>query len=65
MTDIPASPMMKDGMARPTGRDMMGWVARGEVGMAIGVIGVILLLILPIPTFLLDVLLALSLVSAC
>jgi flagellar biosynthesis protein FlhA len=64
MTDIPASPMMKDGMARPTGRDMMGWVARGEVGMAIGVIGVILLLILPIPTFLLDVLLALSLVSS-
>ncbi|MDZ4108017.1 MAG: flagellar biosynthesis protein FlhA [Brevundimonas sp.] len=56
--------MMKDGMARPTGRDMMGWVARGEVGMAIGVIGVILLLILPIPTFLLDVLLALSLVSS-
>ncbi|MDI6623921.1 MAG: flagellar biosynthesis protein FlhA [Brevundimonas sp.] len=56
--------MMKDGMARPTGRDMMGWVARGEVGMAIGVIGVILLLILPIPTFLLDMLLALSLVSS-
>lgn len=51
-------------MARPTGRDMMGWVARGEVGMAIGVIGVILLLILPIPTFLLDMLLALSLVSS-
>ncbi len=56
--------LMKDGMARPTGRDMLGWVARGEVAMAIGVIGVILLLILPIPTFLLDVLLALSLVSS-
>ena len=64
MTDVPASTMMRDGMARPTGRDMVGWVARGEVGMAIGVIGVILLLILPIPTFLLDVLLALSLVSS-
>ena len=64
MTDVPASPMMKDGMAPPTGRDMMGWVARGEVGMAVGVIGVILLLILPIPTFLLDLLLALSLVSS-
>jgi flagellar biosynthesis protein FlhA len=64
MTDVPAPALMKDGMARPTGRDMMGWVARGEVGMAIGVIGVILLLILPIPTFLLDVLLALSLVSS-
>ena len=64
MTDIPASTMMKDGMARPTGRDMMGWVVRGEVAMAIGVIGVILLLILPIPAFLMDVLLALSLVSS-
>ncbi|HWQ86569.1 flagellar biosynthesis protein FlhA [Brevundimonas sp.] len=56
--------MMKDGYARPTGRDMMGWVARGEVAMAIGVIGVILLLILPVPKFLLDLLLAISLVSS-
>lgn len=64
MTDIPASVMMKDGYARPTGRDMMGWVARGEVAMAIGVIGVILLLILPVPKFLLDLLLAISLVSS-
>ena len=44
MTDSPV--MMKDGMARPSGRDMLGWIARGEVGMAVGVIGVILLLIL-------------------
>ncbi len=64
MTDIPASVMMKDGYARPTGRDMMGWIARGEVAMAIGVIGVILLLILPVPKFLLDLLLAVSLVSS-
>ena len=64
MTDVPASVMMKDGYARPTGRDMMGWVARGEVAMAIGVIGVILLLILPVPKFLMDLLLAVSLVSS-
>jgi len=64
MTDTPASTLMKDGMARPTGRDMLGWVARSDVGMAIGVIGVILLLILPIPTWLLDILLAFSLVSS-
>ncbi len=62
MTDIPA--MMKDGMARPTGREVWGWFARGEVAMATGVIGVILLLILPIPKFLLDMLLAISLVSS-
>ncbi|WP_406853441.1 flagellar biosynthesis protein FlhA [Brevundimonas sp. BH3] len=55
---------MKDGMARPTGRDALGWLMRGEVGMAAGVIGIMLLLILPIPAFLLDVLLAISLVSS-
>jgi flagellar biosynthesis protein FlhA len=62
MTDTPV--MMKDGMARPSGKDMLGWIARGEVGMAVGVIGVILLLILPIPAFLMDVLLAISLISS-
>ncbi|WP_395650674.1 flagellar biosynthesis protein FlhA [Brevundimonas sp.] len=56
--------MMKDGMARPTGGDIRGWLMRGEVGMAVGVIGVILLLILPVPKFLLDLLLAISLVSS-
>lgn len=60
MTDTPI--MMKDGMARPSGKDMLGWIARGEVGMAVGVIGVILLLILPIPAFLMDMLLAISLI---
>ncbi|WP_297802027.1 flagellar biosynthesis protein FlhA [uncultured Brevundimonas sp.] len=58
------APFMKDGMARPTGRDALGWLMRGEVGMAAGVIGVILLLILPVPAFMLDVLLAFSLVSS-
>ena len=62
MTDSPV--MMKDGMARPSGRDMLGWIARGEGGMAVGVIGVILLLILPIPAFLMDMLLAISLISS-
>lgn len=62
MTDTPV--MMKDGMARPSSRDMLSWVARGEVGMAVGVIGVILLLILPIPSFLMDMLLAISLISS-
>ncbi len=68
MTDVPASSsstvLMKDGMARPSSADIRGWLMRGEVGMAVGVIGVILLLILPVPKFLLDVLLALSLVSS-
>ena len=62
MTDTPV--MMKDGMARPTGGDIRSWLMRGEVGMAVGVIGVILLLILPVPKMLLDLLLAISLVSS-
>jgi len=62
VTDTPI--MMKDGMARPTGRDVLGWVNRGEVLMAVSVIGVIMLLILPVPKFLLDLLLAFSLVSS-
>lgn len=62
MADAPI--LMKDGMARPTGRDVIGWLNRGEVLMAVGVIGVIMLLILPVPKFLLDLLLAFSLVSS-
>ncbi|RZJ29420.1 MAG: flagellar biosynthesis protein FlhA [Brevundimonas sp.] len=62
MTDAPI--LMKDGYARPTALDMRGWLLRGEVLMAVGVIGVIMLLILPVPKFLLDLLLAFSLVSS-
>jgi len=50
--------------SRPSGREVMGWVMRGEVALAIGIIGIIVLLILPVPSFLLDVLLALSITSA-
>ena len=62
MVDAPI--LMKDGYARPSGRDALGWVMRGEVMMAVGVIGVIMLLILPVPKMLLDLLLAISLVSS-
>src|SRR3954468_16165159 len=48
----------------PTPREMLGWVARGEVGLALGVVGIIVLLILPVPAFLLDLLLAISITSA-
>ena len=52
------------GVRTPTARDVWGWVARGEVGLAVGVVGVIVLLILPVPAFGLDLLLALSISSA-
>ncbi|WP_372786453.1 flagellar biosynthesis protein FlhA [Phenylobacterium sp.] len=48
----------------PNARDVFGWVARGEVAMALGVVGIVVLLIIPIPAFLLDLLLALSITSA-
>jgi flagellar biosynthesis protein FlhA len=48
----------------PTAREVWGWVARGEVALAVGIVGIIVLLILPIPAFMLDMLLALSITSA-
>jgi flagellar biosynthesis protein FlhA len=48
----------------PSVKDALGWVLRGEVALALGVIGIIVLLILPLPPFLLDLLLALSLSSS-
>ncbi len=62
MADAPI--LMKDGLARPTRQDVVGWLAKGEVLMAVGVIGVIMLLIVPVPKMLLDLLLAISIVSS-
>ena len=61
MADLTA---VLSGSKAPTARDVWGWVARGEVGLAIGVLGVIVLLILPVPAFGLDILLAASITSA-
>ena len=49
---------------RPSLREMWGWFAKGEVALAIGIVSIIVLLILPIPPFLLDLLLAVSMTSA-
>jgi len=48
----------------PSAREVWGWVARGEVALAIGIVGIIVLLILPIPAFMLDMLLAISIISS-
>ncbi|HYD45708.1 MAG TPA: flagellar biosynthesis protein FlhA [Phenylobacterium sp.] len=45
-------------------RALIGRMFRGEVALAIGVIGIVVLLILPIPAFMLDALLAVSLTGA-
>jgi len=44
----------------PSGREVLGWLLRGEVALALGIIGIIVLLILPVPSFMLDMLLAMS-----
>ena len=48
----------------PTGREVMGWLMRGEVAMALGVLLIVVLLIVPIPTLLLDLLLAISIMAS-
>src|ERR1700744_2607096 len=48
----------------PSARDVMGWVLQGEVALALGVVGIVVLLILPVPSFMLDGLLSLSITSA-
>jgi len=49
---------------RPTGREVMGWLMRGEVALALGVLLIVVLLIMPIPTLILDLLLAVSIMSS-
>ena len=48
----------------PSAKEVWGWVARGEVALVIGVVGIVVLLILPVAPFLLDFFLALSITSA-
>ncbi|HEX7945377.1 MAG TPA: flagellar biosynthesis protein FlhA [Phenylobacterium sp.] len=48
----------------PTARQAWGWVARGEVMLAVGVVGIVVLMILPIPAFMLDGLLSLSILTS-
>ena len=49
---------------RPGAKDVLSWISRGDVGLALGVVGIIVLLILPVPAFMLDMLLAVSITSA-
>jgi len=50
--------------SRPSPSEVWGWLARGDVAMALGVVGIVVLLILPVPAFMLDALLTLSITSA-
>ena len=48
----------------PSMKDMLGWVLRGEVALAFGVIFIVVLLIVPMPKIVLDLLLAISIISS-
>jgi flagellar biosynthesis protein FlhA len=59
MTDA-SLPSLK---STPSAQEVWSWVNRGEVALAVGVVGIVVLLILPVPPFLLDLLLAISITS--
>ena len=48
----------------PSPKSLVNGILRGEMGLALGVVGIIMLLILPVPSILLDLLLAVSLTGA-
>ena len=51
-------------LSRSTPGDVWGVIGRGEVALALGVVGIVTLLILPLPAMMLDLLLAISLTTA-
>jgi flagellar biosynthesis protein FlhA len=54
----------KFNLSRSTPGEVWGVLGRGEVALALGVVGIVTLLILPLPAILLDLLLAVSLTTA-
>jgi flagellar biosynthesis protein FlhA len=63
MADV-GIPLSLTGSNRPDARMVWSWIARGEVAMALGIVGIIVLLIVPAPAILLDLLLATSITAA-
>ncbi|OYX95200.1 MAG: hypothetical protein B7Y78_05475, partial [Caulobacter sp. 35-67-4] len=54
----------KTSTAMPSASSLWAGILRGEMGLAVGVVGIIVLLILPVPPMLLDLLLAVSLTGS-
>ena len=54
----------KTSSSMPSASSLWAGVLRGEMGLAVGVVGIIVLLILPVPPMLLDLLLAVSLTGS-
>ena len=62
MTDVPVPRFSLSNL--PTMKQARGALLQGEVALALGVIGIVLLLVLPVPALVIDLLLALSLTAA-
>lgn len=64
MADISASPGKPSGSGFrvPSVKEIRAWLATADIGLALGVMGIIMVLIVPLPPLLLDVLLAISIV---
>jgi flagellar biosynthesis protein FlhA len=54
----------KTASSMPSAKSLWAGILRGEMGLAVGVVGIIVLLILPVPPMLLDLLLAISVTGA-
>ncbi len=54
----------KTSSSMPSASSLWAGILRGEMGLAVGVVGIIVLLILPVPPMLLDLLLAVSLTGS-
>ncbi|WP_419320240.1 flagellar biosynthesis protein FlhA [Caulobacter sp. ErkDOM-E] len=54
----------KTSSSMPSASSLWAGILRGEMGLAVGVVGIIVLLILPVPPMLLDLLLAISLTGS-
>jgi flagellar biosynthesis protein FlhA len=61
MADTRVSDFMSE---TPSPREVWGWIARGEVAMALGVILIVVLLIVPMPRMVLDLLFTVSITSS-
>ena len=61
MTDTPLGAPSRQSLTLAL---VIQWLSRGEVALALGVVAILILLIIPVPPFLLDALLAISLASS-
>ncbi len=62
MTDTSSSLGQRFGLRLPTGLELKSTVLRGDVGFAVGIMAILVVLILPLPSVLLDLFLAVSII---